>query len=105
LALKEGKEDPMDIAIRRQVMAGSESVLTMPMVHGVDYDWKTVTTTYPKGADGRDVSAKEFVESAKKHAGQLAVFLARRNAAKRAAKEAKRSGKVQSSSKATGSAV
>jgi hypothetical protein len=69
LALKEDGEDLMNIAMRRKVMIGSEFVFTMLMVHGVECDFKKITTTYPKGSDGRDVPTKEFSEGAKKLVG------------------------------------
>jgi hypothetical protein len=108
LALKDGEEDPIDLTMHRKVMVGSEYVFTMLMVHCVACDFKTITTTYPTRADGHNVSTKEFVEGARKLASQLAVFLARQNAAKQAAKEAKqakRGGKGSSSSKAMSGVV
>jgi hypothetical protein len=44
---------------------------------------------YPKGKDGHDMSSRDFIEDAQKLANQLALFMAKRNAQKRAAREAK----------------
>jgi hypothetical protein len=41
------------------------------------------------GKDGRDMSLKEFIEGAWKLADYLALFLAERNAKKRAARDAR----------------
>jgi hypothetical protein len=48
LAVKENGEDPLVAAVRRQVTIGSESVLSMLMMHGVEFDADKITSTYPK---------------------------------------------------------
>jgi hypothetical protein len=82
---------------------GSESVFTILMMHGIDCELQKITTTYLKCKDGRDMSSRDFIEDARKLANQLALFLAERNAKKRAARKAKRTGRGPPSSKATGS--
>jgi hypothetical protein len=62
LAVKEGGEDPLVAAVRRQVNIGSESVFSMLMMHGVEFDADKVTGTYPKDKDGRDISPKAFLD-------------------------------------------
>jgi hypothetical protein len=61
LAVKEGGEDPLVAAVRRQVTIGSESVFSMLMMHGVEFDADKVTGTYPKDKDGRDIAPKAFL--------------------------------------------
>jgi hypothetical protein len=75
----------------------------MLMMYAVDCDLQNITTMYPKGKDGRDMSSRDFIEDAQMLANQLALFMAERNAQKRAAREAKRTGRGPPSSKATGS--
>jgi hypothetical protein len=36
----------------------------MSMMHGVNCDFDKITSTYPKGKDGRDVSPKEYLKRA-----------------------------------------
>jgi hypothetical protein len=64
LAVKEDGEDPLVVAVHRQVTTGSESVFSMLMMHGVEFDADKVTGTYPKDKDGRDVAPKAFLERA-----------------------------------------
>jgi hypothetical protein len=45
LAVKENGEDPLVAVVRRQVTTGSESVISMLMMHGVDCDFDKVTST------------------------------------------------------------
>jgi hypothetical protein len=52
LAVKEDSEDPLVASVRRQVTTGSESVFSMLMMHGVEFDADKVTGTYPKDKDG-----------------------------------------------------
>jgi hypothetical protein len=65
LAVKEDDEDPLVVAVRRQVTIGSESVFSMLMMHGVEFDADKVTGTYPKDKDGRDVAPKAYLERAR----------------------------------------
>jgi hypothetical protein len=34
----------------------------MLMMHGVNCDLQRITTMYPKGKDGRDMSSKDFIK-------------------------------------------
>jgi hypothetical protein len=61
LLVKVDGEDPLVAAVRRQVTTGSESVFSMLMMHGVECDFDKVTSTYPKGKDGRDISPNSSV--------------------------------------------
>jgi hypothetical protein len=61
----------------------------MLMMHGAECDLQKIVTTYLMGKDGRDMSLKEFIEGARKLADCLALFLAERNAKKRAARDAR----------------
>jgi hypothetical protein len=45
LAVKEDGEDPLVAAVRRQVTIGSESVFSMLMMHGVEFDVDKVMST------------------------------------------------------------
>jgi hypothetical protein len=105
LAVKKDGEDPLIAAVRQQVITGSESIFSMLMMHGVDCDFHKVTSTYPKGKDGRDLSPKEYLERARVLSSRMANFLAERNAKKKAAREQRRSAKGESSSGAVGSST
>jgi hypothetical protein len=65
LAVKTDGEDPLVAAVHRQVTIGSESVFSMLMMHGVEFDADKVTSTYPKDKDGRDKSPKGYLECAR----------------------------------------
>jgi hypothetical protein len=45
LAVKENGEDPLVAVVHRQVTTGSESVISMLMMHGVDCDFDKVMST------------------------------------------------------------
>jgi hypothetical protein len=64
LAVKENGEDSLVAAVSRQVTIGSESVFSMLMMHGVEFDADKVTSTYPKDKDGCDVAPKAYIEHA-----------------------------------------
>jgi hypothetical protein len=53
------------------------------MMHAVDCDFDKVTSTYPKGKDGRDISPKEYLERARALFVRMANFLAERNPGRR----------------------
>jgi hypothetical protein len=105
LVVKDDSEDPLVAVVRRQVTIGSESVFSMLMMHGVEFDADKVTSTYPKDKDGRDVAPKTFVEHARTLSARMTSFLADRNAKRAAAKAQKRSASGAPSSKATGSST
>jgi hypothetical protein len=100
LAVKEDGEDPLAAAVRRQVTTGSESVFSMLMMHGVEFDADKVTGTYPKDKDGRDVAPKAFIEHACTLSARMTSFLVDKNAKRAAAKARKRSASGAPSSKA-----
>jgi hypothetical protein len=77
----------------------------MLMMHEVECDFEKITSTYPKGKDGRDKSVQDFLERPRDLSNRLALFLAERNARRKAAREQKRIRKGASSSKATGSST
>jgi hypothetical protein len=87
LASREDGEDPLIVAVHRQVTTGFKSVFSTLMTHGVDCYFDKVTSTYPKGKDGRDISPKEYLERAQALSVRMANFLAERNARKKAAQE------------------
>jgi hypothetical protein len=103
LAVKDDGEDPLVVAVRRQVTIGSESVFSMLMMHGVEFDANKVTSTYPKDKDGCDVAPRAFVEHASTLSARMTSFLADRNAKRAAAKARKRSASGAPSSKAASS--
>jgi hypothetical protein len=105
LTPKYNGEDLLVAAVHREVTIGSESVFSMLMMHEVECDFEKITSTYPKGKDGHEKSAKDFLEWAREMANCLALFLVDRNAKRKAAHEQKRTGKCASSSKVTGSAT
>jgi hypothetical protein len=59
----------------------------MLMMHEVNCDFDKITSTYPMGKDGHDVSPQEYLERARALSARLANFLADRNAKKKAARE------------------
>jgi hypothetical protein len=85
LSVKENGEDPLVVAVCRQVTTGPVSVFSMLMMHGVDCDFDKVTSTYPKGKDMRDVSPKAYLECAQVFSACMTSFLAERNARRVAA--------------------
>jgi hypothetical protein len=105
LAVKEDGEDPLVAAVHRQVTTSSESVFSMLMMHGVEFDANKVTVTYPKDKDGCDVAPKAFIERARTLSARITSFLADRNTKRAAAKARKRSVSGALSSKATGSST
>jgi hypothetical protein len=105
LAVKEDGEDPLVAAVCRQVTIGSESVFSMLMMHGVEFDTDKVTSTYSKDKDGRDVAPKAFVERACTLSAWMMSFLADRNARRAASKARKHSALGAPSSKAAGSST
>jgi hypothetical protein len=102
LAVKTDGEDPLVDAVRRQVTIGSESVFSMLMMHGVEFDADKVTGTYPKDKDGRDIAPKGYLERAHNLSARMTSFLAERNERRAAAKARKRSASGAPSSKAAG---
>jgi hypothetical protein len=105
LAVIEDGEDPLVAAVRRQVTIGSESVFSMLMMHGVEFDADKVTGTYPKDKDGCDIAPKAYLEHARNLSAWMTSFLAERNEKRAATKARKRSASGAPSSKATGSST
>jgi hypothetical protein len=105
LAVKANGEDPLVAAVCRQVTIGSESVFSMMMMHGVEFDEDKVTGTYPKDKDGRDIAPKGYLERARNLSARMMSFLAERNERRAAAKARKRSASGTPSSKAAGSSA
>ena len=103
LAVKEGAEDPMAAAVRAQVQTGSESVITLMLANGVECNFEKITTHYPKGPDGRDISVREIATQSKRLAAQLTDMLARRRAEKNEARARRLAKKDPASSKHTDS--
>jgi hypothetical protein len=104
LAVKTDGEDPLVAAVHRQVTIGFESVFSMLMMHGVEFDADKVTSTYPKDKDGRDKSPKGYIERARDLSARMTSFLAERNERRAAARTRKRSASGAPSSKAGSSA-
>jgi hypothetical protein len=105
LAVKENGEDPLVAAVRRQVTIGSESIFSMLMMHGVEFDADKVTGTYPKDKDGRDIAPKAYLEHARDLSAWMMSFLVDRNEKRAAAKARKRSASGAPSSRAAGSST
>jgi hypothetical protein len=105
LAVKTDGEDPLVVAVRRQVTIGSESVFSMLMMHGVEFDADKVMGTYPKDKDGHDIAPKGYLERARNLSARMTSFLAERNERRAAAKARKRSASGAPSSKAAGSSA
>jgi hypothetical protein len=104
LAVKADGEDPLVAAVRRQVTTGSEFVFSMMMMHDVEFNADKITSTYPKDKDGRDKSAKSYLDRARDLAAWMTSFLAERNEKRAAARARKRSASGAPSSKAGSSA-
>jgi outer membrane receptor for ferrienterochelin and colicin len=105
LAVKEDGEDLLIAAVHQQVITGSESVFSLLMMHGVNCDFDKITSTYPKGKDGRDVSRKEYLKHAQMLSEHMANFLVEWNAKKKVAREQRRNAKGESSGRAAGSST
>jgi hypothetical protein len=105
LAVKTDGEDPLVAAVRRQVTIGSESIFSMLMMHGVEFDADKVTSTYPKDKDGRDKSLKGYLERARDLSARMTSFLAERNERRAAVRAQKRGTSGAPSSKAAGSSA
>jgi hypothetical protein len=104
LAMKTNGKDPLVAMVRRQVTISSESVFSMLMMHGVEFDADKVTSTYPKDKDRRDKSLKGYIACARDLSARMMSFLAERNERRAAAKARKRSLSGAPSSKAGSSA-
>jgi hypothetical protein len=104
LAVKANGEDPLVAAVHRQVTIGSESVFSMLMMHGVEFDTDKVTSTYPTDKDGRDKSPKGYTERAHDLSARMTSFLAERIERRAAARARKCSASDAPSSKAGSSA-
>jgi hypothetical protein len=105
LAVKEDGEDPLVAVVHRQVTIGSESVFSMLMMHGVEFDADKFMSTYPKDKDGHNIAPKGYVERTRNLSARMMSFLAERNKKRAAAKAQKRSASGAPSSKATGSSA
>jgi hypothetical protein len=105
LAVKTDGNDPLVDAVRRHVTIGSESIFTMLMMHGVEFDADKVTGTYPKDKDGCDIAPKGYLERARHLSARMMSFLAERNERRVAAKARKSSASGAPSSKGTGSSA
>jgi hypothetical protein len=105
LAVKMDGEDPLVAAVHRQVTIGSESVFSMLMMHGVEFDADKVTGMYLKDKDGRDIAPKGYLERARDFSARMTSFQAERNERRAAAKARKRSASDAPSSKAAGSSA
>jgi hypothetical protein len=105
LAVKEDDEDPLVAAVHRQVTIGSESVFSMLMKQGVEFNADNVTGTYPKDKDGRDIAPKGYLERARNLSAWMTSFLAERNEKRAASKARKRSASGAPSSKAAGNSA
>jgi hypothetical protein len=103
LAVKEDSEDPLVASVHRQVR--SESMFSMLMMHGVEFDADKVTGTYSQDKDGRDVAPKAFLEHARDLSARMTSFLVDRNARRAATKAQKCSAPSAPSSKAAGSST
>jgi hypothetical protein len=77
LVVKEDGKDPLVAVVRRQVTIGSESIFSMLMMHGVEFDADKGMGTYPKGKDGRDIAPKAYLEHARYLSARMTSFLAR----------------------------
>jgi hypothetical protein len=105
LAVKENGQDPLVAAVCRQVTIGSESVFSMLMMHGVEFNTDKVTGTYPKDKDGHDVAPKAYLERARDLSARMTSFLADRKARRAAVKARKHSASGAPSSRAAGSST
>jgi hypothetical protein len=105
LVVKADGEDSLVAAVRRQVTIGSESIFSMLMMHGVEFDADKVKSTYPKDKDGRDKSPKGYLELSRDLSSRMMSFLAERNEKQAVARARKRGASGAPSSKAAGSSA
>jgi hypothetical protein len=105
LAVKADGEDLLVVVVHRQVTISSESVFSMLMMHGVEFDTDKVVSTYPKDKEGRDKSPKGYLELARDLSARMTSFLAERNEKRAAARARKCGTSGAQSSKAPGSSA
>jgi hypothetical protein len=101
MAQEAGKEDPLDVAMEEQVTAGAKIVFSLLLARGVVCDFEELSTVYPKGKSGREMSLSALSAEAQKYAKQLVALISKRREEKKALKEARRLKKRSSSSKTT----
>jgi hypothetical protein len=77
----------------------------MLIMHEVECDFDKITGTYPKGKDGHDKSPKDYLVRSRDLSNRLALFLAERNARRKATREERHTRKGASSDRATGSST
>ncbi|KAM0844478.1 hypothetical protein ACQ4PT_057038 [Festuca glaucescens] len=84
------EENPLADFSRVQIETWAKITMAVLMAHGIQGDFEKATTTYPKDADGEDMSLKPYAKMAKKCVKQLSVVLSAHEAAqgKAAAKAA-----------------
>jgi hypothetical protein len=105
LVVKTDGEDPLVAAVRRQITIGSESIFSLLMMHGVEFDADKVTGTYLKDKEGRDIAPNGYLERTRNLSARMMSFLAERNERRAAAKARKRSASGTPSSKAARSSA
>jgi len=71
-------EDPLVGYSRDQTWVGAQAMLTLAMGHGIEGDFQKATSSFPTGADGKEVDLNPFAKRAKKLAKQLAALLEKR---------------------------
>lgn len=81
-------EDPLVGYSRAQTRTGAEAMLTLAMGHGIEGDFQKATSSFPTGADGKEVDLHPFAKRAKKLGKQLAALLEKRFAESSAAAKA-----------------
>lgn len=104
MAQEAGKKDPLDVAIEEQVTAGAKMVFSLLIARGRGGDLQELSTVFPIGENGREVSLKALSAEAVKYAKQVVALVAEHLSKKKAMKEAKRSKKRSSSGRTVANA-
>ena len=74
-----------------QTERGTRSLISLIMAHGMKVDFEAITSSFPVGSDGKDVSMKKYTKLDRPLASQFSKLIATREAEKtlEAAKRAK----------------
>ena len=67
-----------------QTERGARSLISLVLAHGTKVDFEAITSSFPVGPDGKDVSMKKYTKLAKSLASQFSKPIATREAEKKA---------------------
>ena len=71
-------EDPLVSYSHDQTRVGAQAMLILAMGHDIEGDFQKATSSFPMGADGKEVDLNPFAKRAMKLAKQLVALLEKR---------------------------